>query len=81
MYVVISGSRPVESQPAQLNPPDDPQLLLEVEKFPPPGEALNEAGAEIFFLVSWLWQAGQAGIKSTSEKRIIFSKSSPHSLQ
>jgi hypothetical protein len=70
-----------KSHPAQLKPPRDPQLLLEVEKPPPPNEVLKDATAEIFFFVSWLLHVGQVGLRSASEKRTIFSKSSPQSLQ
>jgi hypothetical protein len=41
----------------------------------------REAKDEIFFLVCWLWQEGQAGFRLASEKRTIFSNSLPHSLQ
>jgi hypothetical protein len=65
--------------PAQLKPPLEPQPLL-VEALVPPNELPSEAKDEIFFLVSWLWQEGQAGFMLASEKRITFSNSLPHSL-
>jgi hypothetical protein len=47
----------------------------------PPAADPNEAIFEIFLWVSWLWQAGQAGMRSAWEKLTIFSKTFPQSLQ
>ena len=76
-----TGARPEMSYPPQLNPPPEPQPLLLVENDPLPTEAPIEANEEIFFFVSLLWHCGQSGLRSASEKRTIFSNSSPHSLQ
>jgi hypothetical protein len=67
-----------QGHPAQLKPPrgvqDEP-----LEKPESPDE--NEATVESFLRVFWLWQPGQSGRRSASEKRTIFSNSNPHSLQ
>jgi hypothetical protein len=62
-----------------VKPPLEPQL--------PPAEALvpldelpSDENTEIFLLVFRLWQAGQDGVWSASEKRTIFSNSPPQSL-
>ena len=54
--------------PTQIKPPLEPQLLL-VDKLPPLSEPPSKAKTKIFFLVFWLWQAGQGGLWSASEKR------------
>jgi hypothetical protein len=66
--------------PVQVKPPPEPQLLpvgtpALLEVLP------SDAKAEIFFFVFRLWQDGQDGLWSASEKRTIFSKSSPQSVQ
>jgi len=55
-----------------VNPPPEPQLLPDE----PEEELPKHATAEIFLCVSMLPQTGQAGSRSASEKRTIFSKSS-----
>jgi hypothetical protein len=75
-----SGSRPVEAYPAQLKPPREPQWLLD-ETLMLPSEFPRAAIAETFLRVSSLWQTGQTGLWLASEKRTIFSNSSPHLLQ
>lgn len=42
---------------------------------------LKDATFEIFLWVSWLWQAGQLGLRSASEKPTIFSNTLPQSAQ
>jgi hypothetical protein len=64
--------------PAQLKPPLGPQLLLEafveLERDTP-----RDPTFDIFLWVSSLSHFGQAGARSASEKRTIFSKASPQS--
>jgi hypothetical protein len=70
----------VVNYPAQLKPPPEPQLPpdeLEVPEEVVPKEAI----ADNFFWVSKLWQEGQVGVRSISEKRTIFSKTCPQVLQ
>ena len=67
-----TGARPEMGYPAQLNPPPEPQLPAELEV--PEAAVPREANVDIFLWVSGLWQAGQAGERSASEKRTIFSK-------
>jgi hypothetical protein len=50
--------------------------LLELDDAAP-----KETTLESFFCVFWLSHFGQVGKWSDSEKRSIFSNSSPHSLQ
>jgi hypothetical protein len=63
-----------------VNPPDEPQLLLD-ELLVLPMDDPNDAKTEIFFRVWVPWQVGQDGFWSASEKRTIFSNSFPQSLQ
>jgi hypothetical protein len=68
------------SQPAQVNLPPEPQLLLLVLAVADE-EAKNDAGAEIILKVSSPSQSGQCGTISDSENRTTFSKELPQSLQ
>jgi hypothetical protein len=68
-------------QPAQEKPPPEPQLLLLEEDVAPEKPEANAATVDSFLWVSLLWQAGQTGLRSTSEKRTIFSNTTPQSLQ
>jgi hypothetical protein len=54
--------------PTQVKRPLEPQLLL-VDELPPLSKPPSKAKTKIFFLVFWLWQAGQGGLWSASEKR------------
>jgi hypothetical protein len=77
---VLSGARPEIGYPAQLKPPCEPHLLLD-ELVAPDVAIPKDAMVEIFLWVSLLSQVGQAGVRSASEKRTIFSNASPQSLQ
>jgi hypothetical protein len=66
-------------QPAQLNRPFDPQLLL-VDVDAVVVEPKDAAFVTCFW-VSRLWQVGQAGSWSASENRTIFSNTSPQTVQ
>jgi hypothetical protein len=56
--------------PTQVKPPLEPQLLL-VDKLPPLSEPPSKAKTKIFFLVFWLWQAGQVGYRLLRRREII----------
>jgi hypothetical protein len=64
--------------PAQENPPLELQLLP-LEAALCLDEPPSAAKTDIFFFVFLLWHAGQACAWSASEKRTIFSNSSPQS--
>jgi len=68
------------SQPAQVNLPPVPQLLLE-KGLAALLVALMETAAEISLRLLPEPQAGQSGVRSASEKRRICSNSSPQSVQ
>jgi hypothetical protein len=65
--------------PAQEKPPRELQLLDVVDDSE--DVAPKDATLESFFCVFGLSHFGQAGMRSDSEKRSIFSNASPHSLQ
>jgi hypothetical protein len=65
--------------PAQVNPPPEPQLLLEA--LVPFRALLKAATLEIFLVVSRLSQLGHVGLWLASEKRLICSNSSSQLLQ
>jgi hypothetical protein len=75
-----AGARPAAGYPAQLNPPREPQLLLdepaELADKPP-----REAIVDNFLWVSLLAHFGQSGVRPASEKLTLFSKDSPQSSQ
>jgi len=76
---MVTGARPEKGYPAQLNPPLEPQLLLDELVLPDAPEP-TDAKVEIFLWVFLLSHLGQAGSRSASENLVIFSNASPHSL-
>ena len=71
-----TGARPARGQPAQVNPPPDPQLLAD-EAAGPEEEDPKEAAIEIFLRVFSFPQNGQSGIRSDFKKLTICSNSFP----